>query len=142
MTETFALEILARLLDAAPRDLDAGLAVAGPPKGGTLACGPGVPLSPRLWQRDEDWACLGIRVTEPPDDVTALARRLAATAVERGIIPVILSPLDQSGFERFGFRVERLSGATPEARAAEEAELQGFWNFALILDAADLTAIG
>lgn len=142
MTETFALDILTRLLDAAPRDLDAGLAASGLPKGGALASGPVVPLSPALWQRDEGWACLGIRVTEPPDDVTALARRLAAVAVERGIIPVILSPLDQSGFERFGFRVERLSGATPEARAAEEAELQGFWNFALILDAADLAAIG
>lgn len=142
MTETFALDILARLVDAAPRDLDAGLAGSGQPKGGALACAPGVPLSPALWQRDEGWACLGIRVTEPPDDVTTLARRLAAVAVERGIIPVILSSLDQSGFERFGFRVERLSGATPEARAAEEAELQGFWNFALILDAADLAAIG
>ena len=142
MREAFALEILARLQDTAPVDLDALLPGAGPAKGGTLGPDAAVPLSPALWQRDDGWACLGIRVTEPPKDVTALARRLAATAVERGIIPVILSSLDQSGFERFGFRVERLSGATPEARTAEEAELQGFWNFALILDAADLSLLG
>ncbi len=142
MTETFALDILGRLQDAAPFDLDAVLGDGDVAKGGTLAMGAAVPLSPALWERRESWACLGIRVTEPPEDVTALARRLAATAVERGIIPVILSSLDQSGFERFGFRVERLSGATEEERAAEEAELQGFWNFALILDARDLSLIG
>jgi hypothetical protein len=142
MSEAFALGILSRLHDAEPVDLDALLAADAGPKGGALPTGAGAPLSPALWQFDAGWACLGIRVTEPSEDVTALARHLAATAVERGIIPVILSTLDQSGFERFGFRVERLSGATPEARAAEEAELQGFWNFALILDAADLALMG
>ncbi len=142
MMETFALDILGRLQDAAPLDLDALLVGDGRPRGGTFAVGPVLPLSPELWRREDGWACLGIRVTERPEDVTALARRLAATAVERGIIPVILSSLDQSGFERFGFRVERLSGTTPEARMAEEAELQGFWNFALILDATELSLMG
>lgn len=138
MTETFALDILRRLHDAAPVDLDTLLAGTGTPAGGVLPTDPALPLSPALWERPDGWACLGIRVTTPPDDVTTLARRLAATAAERGIVPVILSSLDQSGFERFGFRVERLSGASAAERAAEEAELQGFWNFALILDADDL----
>ncbi|MGL4279767.1 MAG: hypothetical protein ACRCS0_05330 [Albidovulum sp.] len=140
MIDTQALDILARLTDAAPVDLDLGLDAAAP--GGALATGAGVPLSPALWPRAEGWACLGIRVTEPPADVTTLARKLAATAAERGILPVILTTLDQSGFERFGFRVERLSGASEEARMVEEAELAGFWNFALILDARDLIAAG
>ena len=142
MTETLGIAILARLQDAAPVDLDGLLDAAGAHAGGALATNRAVPLSPSLWQRGENWACLGIRVTETPRDVTALALRLAATAVERDIIPVILSSLDQSGFERFGFRVERLSGTTHEARAAEEAELQAFWNFALILDATDLSLLG
>ncbi|HQU68023.1 MAG TPA: hypothetical protein PLI43_07465 [Albidovulum sp.] len=140
MIDTQALDILARLTDAAPVDLDLGPASAAP--GGALATAAGVPLSPALWPRGEGWACLGVRVTEPLTDVTALARKLAATAAERGILPVILTTLDQSGFERFGFRVERLSGASEAARMAEEAELAGFWNFALILDARDLIATG
>lgn len=142
MTDTQALDILARLTAAAPVDLDLGTDDAAPTPGGALASGAGVPLSPALWPRGDNWACLGIRVTEPVADVTALARKLAATAAERGILPVILTSLDQSGFERFGFRVERLSGASEAARAIEEAELAGFWNFALILDARDLIAAG
>lgn len=142
MTATYALEILARLTDAAPVDLDPTPDNSATPPGARLETGIGVALSPALWPRDQDWACLGIRVTEPVADVTTLARKLAATAAERGILPVILTSLDQSGFERFGFRVERLSGASEEARRADEAELMGFWNFALILDACDLIATG
>ena len=104
-----ALDILARLSEAAPVSLEDA---PGSP-GEALATGPGTPLSPRLWSRDAQTACLGIRVTTPPGDVTALARRLAASAAERGILPVILTTLDSSGFERLGFRVERLSGTTP-----------------------------
>lgn len=142
MTAPYALEILARLTDAAPVDLDPRPGTDAPPPGGSLATGPGVTISPALWPHDEGWACLGIRVTEPVTDVTSLARKLAATAAERGILPVILTSLDQSGFERFGFRVERLSGASEAERAADEAELTGFWDFALIIDASDLIAAG
>ncbi len=142
MTNTFAIEILGRLQDAAPVDLDPVLEEGTAARGAAMATGPATPLSPALWERHDGWASLGIRVTVAPEDVTSLARRLAAMAAERGIVPVILSALDQSGFERFGFRVERLSGATAEERAAEEAELQGFWNFALILDAGDLGLMG
>lgn len=138
---TLALEILGRLTDASPVDLDAPPGDAAPAPGGRLETDPGTPLSPALWPRHEGWACIGIRVTEPVADVTTLARKLAATAVERGILPVILTSLDQSGFESFGFRVERLSGASGEERAEEEAELMGFWNFALILDASDMIAV-
>ena len=142
MIAPHAPDILARLTDAAPVDLGLRPDAPAPRPGGSLATGEGVALSPSLWPREAGWACLGIRVTEPVADVTGLARRLAATAAERGILPVILTSLDQSGFERFGFRVERLSGASPEARAADEAELMGFWNFALIVDAGDLIAAG
>ena len=142
MTAPHALDILARLTDAAPVDLDPMPGGTVPAPGGRLETAPGAPLSPTLWPRAEGWASIGIRVTEPVADVTTLARKLAATAVERGILPVILSSLDQSGFERFGFRIERLSGASEAERAAEEAELAGFWNFALILDAQDMIAVG
>lgn len=142
MTVTHALDILARLTDAAPVDLDPAAGIDTQHPGSGIATAAGTALSPALWPRDADWACIGVRVTEPVADVTGLARRLAATAAERGILPVILTSLDQSGFEKFGFRVERLSGATEAERAADEAELSGFWNFALILDARDLIATG
>lgn len=140
MTAELAMDILARLQDAAPVDLDRMLDAPGAAAPGTtLATADPTPLSPALWSHPESWACLGIRVTAPLPDVTSLARRLAATALERGIYPVILTTLDQSGFERFGFRVERLTEA---GRAGEEAELAGFWNFALILDAGELMLMG
>ena len=140
MTVELAMDILARLQDAAPVDLDRMLDGPGAAtQGATLTTADPVALSPALWSHAEGWACLGIRVTTPLPDVTSLARRLAATALERGIFPVILTTLDQSGFERFGFRVERLTEA---GCAGEEAELAGFWNFALILDADDLMLMG
>ena len=140
MTAELAMDILARLQDAAPVDLDRMLDAPGAAtKGATLVTADPIALSPALWSHAEGWACLGIRVTTPLPDVTSLARRLAATALERGIFPVILTTLDQSGFERFGFRVERLTEA---GCAGEEAELAGFWNFALILDADDLMLMG
>ena len=140
MTAELAMDILARLQDAAPVDLDRMLDAPGAAtQGATLVTADPIALSPALWSHAEGWACLGIRVTTPLPDVTSLARRLAATALERGIFPVILTPLDQSGFERFGFRVERLTEA---GAAGEEAELAGFWNFALILDAGDLMLMG
>ena len=140
MTAELAMDILARLQDAAPVDLDRMLDAPGAAtQGATLATADPIALSPALWSHAEGWACLGIRVTTPLPDVTSLARRLAATALERGIFPVILTTLDQSGFERFGFRVERLTEA---GCAGEEAELAGFWNFALILDADDLMLMG
>ena len=95
----------------------------------TVRAPPGSPL----------WHMLQSHANTPLPEVTSLARRLAATALERGIFPVILTTLDQSGFERFGFRVERLTEA---GRAGEEAELAGFRNFALILDADDLMLMG
>jgi hypothetical protein len=70
-------------------------------------------------------------------DPGAAALRLAAVAVERGIMPVILSTIDMSGFERFGFRVERLP-AEPALRAEAERELIRFWDLSLIIDAEDI----
>lgn len=137
-----ALDILGRLQDAAPVDLDVPGDSAAPTAGGWPGTAAAPALSPALWSRPGDWACLGVRVTRPVADPTALARRLAAMAVERGILPVILTTLDQSGFERFGIRVERLSPGPAGARAMDEAELAAFWNFAIILDAEELMQLG
>ena len=52
--------------------------------------------------------------------------RLAAFAIERDVEIVVLSEADCSGFERFGFRVERIAGDTPEERAACEDQIRRF----------------
>jgi hypothetical protein len=96
------------------------------------------PPSSQLWPwSSADYSCIGIRVTHPLPAVAPIALRLASAAVERHVVPIILTTLPVSGFERFGFRTERLYGSTPEALAACEAELMRFWNIAIVIDAAD-----
>lgn len=101
------------------------------------------PPSPRLWARaGEGVSYIGVRVDAPLPDPARAALRLAAAALERGVAPVILSALPQSGFERFGLRVERFAGTDPVERSRWEAEMTSFWNLAFILDARDLTGLG
>jgi hypothetical protein len=101
------------------------------------------PPSVRLWQwQDAEYSCIGIRVTEPVAQPRRIALRLASAAVERNVRPIILTTLPLSGFERYGFRTERLCGATPDARAACEAELMRFWNMAIVIDAGDVALLG
>ena len=46
-----------------------------------------------------------------------------------------------TGFERFGFRVERIGGDTPEEIERTEQQLARFWNLAIIIDAADMALL-
>jgi hypothetical protein len=62
-------------------------------------------------------------------------------AVQKGVDPIILSAIGRTGFERWGFRVERLP-PDPSARAQAEAELAAFWGIAVIIDAEDVAALG
>lgn len=144
MTPDHWLSVLARITPAGPFDLDAGEpppARQGTGLGGWSSETP--PPSPRLWEREETGASyLGIRVDAPLVDPARTALRLAAAALERGVTPIILTSLGQSGFERFGFRVERFVPGEGADRAAWEAEMTAFWSLALIIDAADVAALG
>ena len=101
------------------------------------------PPSVRLWERDiSGISFLGVRVTAPLPDCAYTALRLAAAAVERGVVPIILTTLPNSGFERFGFRVERLPNGSTDEISAYEEELCRFWNIAIIIDAAEVALIG
>jgi hypothetical protein len=102
-----------------------------------------LPPSRLLWRlADTRWSSIGVRVDAPLPDPAALALRLAAAAVERQVLPVILTTLDRSGLERFGFRTERVTGKAEADRLACEAELARFWNLAIIIDAADVSLLG
>lgn len=142
MTRADWLAVLTRIGPDDPIDLDRVLPHdATPPvpePTGLVAPTDPPPPSARIWhRRPPDGGSLGVRIGRPLPDPGAAALRLAAVALERGITPVILSSLDMSGFERFGFRVERLP-AEPGARAAAEAELARFWDMSILIDAEEI----
>lgn len=149
MTQDDWLAILAQITPSGPDDPDGDLfgaapATAGPGlpewRGGAA---PGLTPSRHLWARAEGAAAgLGVRVLTALPDCAPAALRLAAAAAERGVMPVILSAVADSGFERFGFRVERVFGESAAEREAAEAEIAAFWTLAIIIDAADIAALG
>lgn len=140
MTVELWNSILSRLTPNAPADLDDMLGAAV--KFSPVLEGFGTVTSPKLWLRPDDWACIGVRVVTPPDNPADAARRLAAVAIERNVTPIILSSLPTSGFERFGFRVEKIPEEPGDARNACEAELQSFWDMPIIFDLDESTALG
>lgn len=87
----------------------------------------------RVALRRADAIAVGLRVTAPPPDTADRALRVAAFALERDVEVVILSAADLSGFERFGFRSERLPPATAPGAAAWEDQVRRFWNIDLVL---------
>jgi hypothetical protein len=80
-----------------------------------------------------DAVCIGLRVTAPLADAADRAMRLAAFAAERDVEVVVLAHADHAGLERFGFRVERVAGATAAERARCEAQIRRLWNIDLVL---------
>jgi hypothetical protein len=80
-----------------------------------------------------DAVCIGLRVQTVLPDAADRAMRLVAFAAERDVEIIVLSHVDGSGLERFGFRCERVAGATPEERATCEAQICRMWNIDLVL---------
>ena len=150
MTEEAWLSIMARISAAQPVDLDQLVFKNTEPCAPTTGAqhqstdmGNGLPPSTYLWEKDEkDQSYIGVRVTEPCKDTPQVALRLAAAALERGVNPIILATIAGSGFENFGFRVERLASNDAKAQEAQEKELAAFWNFAMILDVSDVVSLG
>ncbi len=128
--------LLARIVPQDADDLDA-LTAAYDPRGGA----PGRETFPEIAARvmpqaalkRADAVCVGLRVAPPLPDAADRAMRLAAFAAERDVEVVVLAETDASGLERFGFRVERVAGETPEARAACEDQIRRLWGIDLVL---------
>lgn len=145
MPDTPWLAVLSRLTTHAPVDLDedrpAAPAATGLPFG-SAAPPDAPPVASGLWDRPEtDQSFIGVRILQPVQNPASLALRLASAALERGVIPVILTTLEQTGLEHFGFRIERLP-ADAVLRAAFEAELAHFWNLAIIIDVNEAGMLG
>lgn len=99
--------------------------------------------SSKLWERgDAEITFIGVRVNTRLSNCSQPAFRLAAASLERGVTPIILTTLPDSGFDRFGFRVERIVGETPEEIAIQERELSHFWNLAITIDMSDVASLG
>jgi hypothetical protein len=118
-------------------DLDALLAPHDPrhgEPGRVIFPLPDAVLMPGAEMKRADAVAVGLRApAAATGDIADRAMRLAAFAAERDVQVVVLAEADRSGFERFGFRVERLAGDTPQERAACEAQIRRFWNLDLVL---------
>ena len=143
MTENHWYQILSNTTPERPVDLD-DLIV--PNREGKV-CGellfPNMNLLPStvLWEREaESHTNIGVRIHKAPEAVCDIARRLSAAAIERNVVPIILSRVDHCGFEQFGFRVERIPDEELAAQAAEE-EIRKFWALAIIIDGHDVAQL-
>ena len=63
----------------------------------------------------------------------ALAGHLAALAIERECEVIILTEDPLSGFERFGFRTERIAGESDAEKAACLEQIRSFWGLEIVL---------
>jgi hypothetical protein len=90
-------------------------------------------LEPRDAFRRADTICVGLRVATTLTDAHDRAMRLAAFAAEQDVEVVVLAHTDVTGLERFGFRIERIAGATRQARERCERQLLQFWGIDLVL---------
>ncbi|HQY43188.1 MAG TPA: hypothetical protein PK450_03335 [Paracoccaceae bacterium] len=138
MTQTDWLQLLARITPDHPTDLDDLHPVPAARRGGSWAVASITSPAGPIWARLNPGGTIGVRITRPLKDTAHAAARLAAAAVERDVTPIILSSLPLSGFEQYGFRVERLpEGPEAEVQAFEQ-ELTEFWSLAVIVNAADI----
>ncbi|HVH01689.1 MAG TPA: hypothetical protein VM891_01820 [Amaricoccus sp.] len=87
---------------------------------------------PGAFKREET-ICVGLRVLAPLKDAYDRAMRLAAFAAEQDVEIVVLAHTDVTGLERFGFRIERIAGATPQDRDRCEQQILRFWSIDLVL---------
>lgn len=140
------LALINRLSRTSPDDLDAllqrfDLASTMPARTGTggaiagreIAPCPAPGMLPPLRLARQDAVAVGFIVTEALQDPCDVAFRLAALAVEQDVEIIVLTTLDYSGLERFGFRTERLAGQSEAELSACRMQLEQFWGIELTL---------
>jgi len=92
---------------------------------------PGVLPRPKLARADA--IAVGVLIDRPLANPVDAAFRLASLALEQDVEVIVLSSLDYSGLERFGFRTERIAGHTAVERAACRDQLMQFWGVEVLL---------
>ncbi len=81
---------------------------------------------------DPETTCVGIAV-RAAIDTADIAMKLASLAMEKGVTPVVFCHLEYSGLERFGFRVEKISGASDADEQACIDQLKQFWGISVMI---------
>ncbi len=136
MSEDRRNEVILRISPHAPVSLDADLApfdpISAEPGKALFPGTPGREISARLFAPMTS-ICFGVRVTAETTDIAGLAMKIGRMAYERDAVAIILSHVERSGLERFGFRVERVAGETDQERAECEQELTRFWNIVVVI---------
>lgn len=69
----------------------------------------------------------------PNEQATIMATRYASLAVEKICEVIVFSHQNVSGFERFGFRVERVAGKTQTERDDCIKQLRRFWGIEILI---------
>ncbi|OUS09141.1 hypothetical protein A9Q96_00230 [Rhodobacterales bacterium 52_120_T64] len=83
--------------------------------------------------QDPSTVCIGVRVDGDNIDTSDLSMKLATMALEKEVVPIIFSRGDYAGMEKFGFRVEKISGKTEAERQLCEEQLKHFWNMSVVI---------
>lgn len=77
--------------------------------------------------------CIAVRVSDDSDDRFELPMKLAALAMEKDVTPIIFYRGEYSGLEKFGFRVEKITGTTKQEQQECETQLKQFWNISVVI---------
>ena len=137
----FWAQALAQSTPVCPDDLDALLVGHDP----MAAVAPGAVLSPTeglaIQPLDKPASAIpaigvlldDLRAPQGAEKCASLCVGLAGLAIEKSCEIVILSHQSISGFERFGFRVERIAGANAEERATSIQQLRNFWGIDVMI---------
>ncbi len=145
MSDEFWLDVISRITTDEPIDLDELLFGEVPEEQSSMVAVTDedyIKPSKTLWKNaDASQSYIGIRVSKRLKNCTDAALKLASVALERGVTPIILTTLPDSGFEQFGFRVERLIYSNAEDCIAQEQELMQFWNLAIVIDMTQIAAL-
>lgn len=145
MRDELWLDVISRITTDEPINLDELLFGEEPEEQSSMVAATDegyIKPSKTLWKNaGASQSYIGIRVNKRLTDYTDAALKLASVALERGVAPIILTTLPDSGFEQFGFRVERLIYNNTADCIAQEQELMQFWNLAIIIDMAQIAAL-
>jgi hypothetical protein len=137
------MAIIRNIAPHAPLDLDSLIEVPHVPSVKIVPQNYGsVPPSAMLWTQPEDeTSYIGIRITSSIQSLEQVAISLSAIAVERQVVPIFISWIGDCGLQRFGLRVEHVSGETEADRLSSEEQLKRLWKLAIVIDASDVSAL-